>query len=161
MDGGRQASYARRARARRQKPLHRRSQPPTSSDRSAAHRMGQGHQHRPDLRGARLLPRARETSSTSSWQSSTHASISITAKTFSPAIEWPRMINRHHFDRVMGLIENRNPKRNRRVWRAAAMPKRSRSSPRVMTRRYARRSCDATRRSSAPCCPLITWRNDR
>ena len=23
--------------------------------------------------------------------------------------EWPRMINRHHFDRVMGLIENRNP----------------------------------------------------
>lgn len=24
--------------------------------------------------------------------------------------EWPRMINRHHFDRVMGLIEDRNPK---------------------------------------------------
>ena len=23
--------------------------------------------------------------------------------------EWPHMINRHHFDRVMGLIENRNP----------------------------------------------------
>ena len=23
--------------------------------------------------------------------------------------EWPRMINRHHFDRVMGLIEHRNP----------------------------------------------------
>ena len=23
--------------------------------------------------------------------------------------EWPRMINRHHFDRVMGLIQNRNP----------------------------------------------------
>ena len=51
--------HARAAGAGRQKPLHR-GRNGQREARGAAHRVGQGHQLRPDLRGARLLPRARE-----------------------------------------------------------------------------------------------------